>query len=227
VLVLGRAQRRRRRRVSTMSGPSTSTILTITGVTLIGGFLAYATYFDYKRRSDPTFRKRLRKEKKQIEEVALKEEEEQERLASLDPGGAGIPAEVIEILYQQAHQAPLPSTQQERQEFFMSLVTQADQLVMMGPQHYMDAAMVFYQALRVYPSPLEMMMLYKQQLPTPVMAIVAELYNLDVSLSKLKEKENSGKESGSEGARSPSLEKAASETSADWDKVTDPDSVKL
>lgn len=76
------------------------------------------------------------KEKKQIEEVAQKEQEEQkERLASLDAGGAGIPAEVIQLLYQQAQQAPLPSTQREREDFFMSLVTQADQLVMMGAQH--------------------------------------------------------------------------------------------
>jgi len=200
----------------------------MTGVTLIGGFLAYATYFDYKRRSDPTFRRRLRKEKKQVEQVALKEQEEQkELLESLDAGGAGIPAEVIKLLYQQAHQAPLPSTQQERQDYFMNLVTQADQLVMMGPQHYMDAAVVFYQALRVYPSPLEMLMLYKQQLPAPVMAIVAELYNLDVSLSKTKETGGSEKESESEGGRSPSLEKAASESSADWEKVTDPDSIRL
>ncbi|KLO18058.1 MAS20-domain-containing protein [Schizopora paradoxa] len=203
-----------------MSGPSTSTILTITGVTIIGGVLAYATYFDYKRRNDPAFRKRLRKQKKQVEEVALKDqEEEKERLASA--GGAGIPQEVIQLLYQQAQSAPLPSTQQERQDFFMNLVTQADQLVMMGPQHYLDAAVVFYQALRVYPAPLDMLNIYKDQLPAPVMGIVAELYNLDVSLSKAKASESSGKESGSESerGRSPSLEKAPSESSADWDKM--------
>ena len=73
------------------------------------------------------------KQKKQVEEVALKEEEEEkERLASA--GGAGLAQEVIQLLYQQAQSAPLPSTQQERQDFFMNLVTQADQLVMMGAQ---------------------------------------------------------------------------------------------
>lgn len=38
----------------------TSTILTIAGVTVLGGALAYAVYFDYKRRNDVEFRKKLR-----------------------------------------------------------------------------------------------------------------------------------------------------------------------
>jgi len=37
-----------------------STIITIAGVTVLGGFLAYAAYFDYKRRNDVQFRKQLR-----------------------------------------------------------------------------------------------------------------------------------------------------------------------
>jgi import receptor subunit TOM20 len=34
--------------------------LTLVGVTLVGGLLAYAAYFDYKRRTDVEFRKKLR-----------------------------------------------------------------------------------------------------------------------------------------------------------------------
>ena len=37
-----------------------SQILTIAGVTAVGGLLAYAVYFDYKRRNDAAFRKKLR-----------------------------------------------------------------------------------------------------------------------------------------------------------------------
>ena len=43
-----------------MSSSRTSTILTIAGVTVLGGALAYAVYFDYKRRNDAEFRKKLR-----------------------------------------------------------------------------------------------------------------------------------------------------------------------
>ena len=38
----------------------TSSALTIVGVTILGGLLAYAAYFDYKRRNDVDFRKKLR-----------------------------------------------------------------------------------------------------------------------------------------------------------------------
>lgn len=38
----------------------TSTIFTIAGVTVVGGLVAYALYFDYKRRNDVEFRRKLR-----------------------------------------------------------------------------------------------------------------------------------------------------------------------
>jgi mitochondrial import receptor subunit TOM20 len=37
-----------------------STFFTVAGVTVITGLLAYAFYFDYKRRNDVEFRKKLR-----------------------------------------------------------------------------------------------------------------------------------------------------------------------
>lgn len=38
----------------------TASILTIAGVTLVTGAVAYAVYFDTKRRTDAAFRKKLR-----------------------------------------------------------------------------------------------------------------------------------------------------------------------
>lgn len=38
----------------------TSTAVTVAGATVATGVLAYAIYFDYKRRNDTTFRKQLR-----------------------------------------------------------------------------------------------------------------------------------------------------------------------
>ena len=38
----------------------TSTAVTVAGVTVATGALAYAIYFDYKRRNDTIFRKKLR-----------------------------------------------------------------------------------------------------------------------------------------------------------------------
>ena len=35
-------------------------MLTVAAVTVVGGLFAYAVYFDYKRRNDSDFRKKLR-----------------------------------------------------------------------------------------------------------------------------------------------------------------------
>ena len=42
------------------SASRTSSVLTVAAVTVLGGLFAYAVYFDYKRRNDSDFRKKLR-----------------------------------------------------------------------------------------------------------------------------------------------------------------------
>lgn len=42
------------------SSSRTSTVLTAAAVTVLGGLVAYAVYFDYRRRNDTDFRKKLR-----------------------------------------------------------------------------------------------------------------------------------------------------------------------
>ena len=44
----------------TIAVMKTSTAVTVAGVTAATSVLAYAIYFDYKRRNDTTFRKKLR-----------------------------------------------------------------------------------------------------------------------------------------------------------------------
>ncbi|KAF9238812.1 hypothetical protein BU15DRAFT_62327 [Melanogaster broomeanus] len=42
-----------------------TTMLTVAGIA-VGGLVAYAVYFDYKRRTDANFRRQLRKDKKRV-----------------------------------------------------------------------------------------------------------------------------------------------------------------
>jgi len=44
----------------TVAAMKTSTAVTVAGVTVATGALVYAIYFDYKRRNDTGFRKKLR-----------------------------------------------------------------------------------------------------------------------------------------------------------------------
>lgn len=46
--------------MSSSSSSRTTTVFTVAAVTVLGGLAAYAVYFDYKRRNDGEFRKKLR-----------------------------------------------------------------------------------------------------------------------------------------------------------------------
>ena len=61
------------------SSSRTSTLLTVAGVTVLSGFLAYAVYFDYKRRNDTDFRKKWDKEE-YAETARQRDQEEKERM---------------------------------------------------------------------------------------------------------------------------------------------------
>lgn len=44
--------------------------------------------------------------------------------------------------------------------------------VSVGPEYYLPAAMCFYRALRVYPSPVELIVIYEKTMPEPVFKVV-------------------------------------------------------
>lgn len=50
-----------------------STALSVSATALAAAAVGYALYFDYKRRNDPAFRKKLRKQSKQSVKAAKKE----------------------------------------------------------------------------------------------------------------------------------------------------------
>ncbi|KAK7049747.1 mitochondrial import receptor subunit tom20 [Paramarasmius palmivorus] len=156
-----------------MASRSTS-ILTIAGITLLTGFAAYALYFDYKRRNDVEFRKNLRKQKKRVDKSIASSQ------ASEAAANAVSQAELRQAL-EQVKKEPVPASPDQKEAFFMSQVAAGEQLSLQGPDFYLPAAMSFYRALRVYPSPVELMVIYQKTVPEPIFKLVIELTNLDVS----------------------------------------------
>ncbi|EJD01142.1 MAS20-domain-containing protein [Fomitiporia mediterranea MF3/22] len=160
-----------------MSRPSTSSILTITGITILGGFVAYAAYFDYKRRNDPTFRRKIRTQKKKVDKAVAENNQKEKATSSIS-----IPREILLALHEKVNEETLPTNPEEKHMFFMNAVGTGEKLAEQGPQNYLDAAVFFYQALRVYPSPMELIVIYQKTVPEGCLSIVMELYNLDVFL---------------------------------------------
>ncbi|KAG9039531.1 hypothetical protein FRB95_009111 [Tulasnella sp. JGI-2019a] len=153
------------------SSISTRSAVTIAAVTVVGGLIAYAAYFDYKRRNDAQFRKKLRKEKKRVERT---------RPDVLTPGGGSRSTEEIKEALQMIRNEQLPAGAEEKEQYFMENVQIGEQLCTQGPAFEIPAALAFYRALRVYPSPVELIMIYQKTVPESVFKIVMEMTSLDV-----------------------------------------------
>ncbi|KAH7887480.1 hypothetical protein F5I97DRAFT_2072803 [Phlebopus sp. FC_14] len=147
-----------------------TTMLTVAGIA-VGGLVAYAVYFDYKRRTDATFRKQLRKDKKRIAKSQTPSE-------TSAPGG--VDANELRSALENVRKEEVPASPEEKEQYFMSQVGMGEQLCTQGPAFHLPAAMCFYRALRVYPSPVELIVIYEKTVPGPVFQIVMQLTNMDV-----------------------------------------------
>ncbi|PIL36948.1 transcription factor [Ganoderma sinense ZZ0214-1] len=156
------------------SSSRTSTVLTAAAVTVLGGLVAYAVYFDYKRRNDSDFRKKLRKEKKKVTKQT------QQAQAAAD-AASEVSAAAIKDALLKIREEEIPPTPDEKEGYFMMQVQIGDQLVQKGPSFYLPAACAFFRALRVYPSPVEFIMMVQSTLPAPIFKIFMELVNTDVA----------------------------------------------
>jgi import receptor subunit TOM20 len=82
------------------------------------GALAYAAYFDHKRRTDAGFRKRLRKEKKKLDKSVA-----QEATSTEAPGSAlddvTVPTAEILAAMKSVQDDQVPTTPEEREKYFI------------------------------------------------------------------------------------------------------------
>ncbi|CZS88771.1 probable mitochondrial import receptor subunit tom-20 [Rhynchosporium agropyri] len=150
----------------------TSTIVATTVGTLATGFVAYAVYFDYKRRNDPQFRKQLKKESKRQAKVA-KEEAEAHTTRQ---------RQAIRSAVEEAKEDGFPSDVEEREAYFMQEVARGEGLAGEGTDN-VEAALCFYKALKVYPTPADLITIYDKTVPKAVLDILAEMIAADSELN--------------------------------------------
>ena len=85
---------------------------------------------------------------------------------------------------------PPPKTVEAREQYFMSQVSLGEQLALQGklkslsvclkthilslpgPAFYLPAALSFYRALRVYPSPADLIIIYQKTVPEPIFKVM-------------------------------------------------------
>ncbi|TDL29531.1 hypothetical protein BD410DRAFT_27233 [Rickenella mellea] len=118
-----------------MSKSTSLSATTITSLTVLGGLLAYAAYFDYRRRNDTVFRKKLRVEKKKAEKAAAEDKaREAEEAAKQGPLFKLSPDEVLE-LYAKAREDAIPENVDGRKAYFDQNLSRAELLSSQGVLH--------------------------------------------------------------------------------------------
>jgi len=163
----------------------TSTIVAASVGTLATGFIAYAVYFDHKRRTDPNFRKSLKKEAKR-QARAAKEEAEAHTVRQ---------RQAIRAAVAEAKEEGFPSDVEEREAYFMQEVARGEGLSGEGTDN-VEAALCFYKALKVYPQPSDLITIYDKTVPKPVLDILAEMIAADSDLHVGPFSTGSGSDSG-------------------------------
>lgn len=65
---------------------------------------------------------------------------------------------------------------------FMESVTAGETLITLGPSQHLAAAAAFFKAVKVYPSPVELIMIYQKATPEPVFNLIMEMVGKDAEL---------------------------------------------
>ena len=150
---------------------STSTIVTASVATAATGILAYAVYFDYKRRSHPDFRRNLRRnERKQVR--AEKEEAEASTQRQ---------RQAVKSLVDDAKEEGFPTGVEEREAYFNEQVM-AGEVLSQDPSRKLESALAFYKGLKVYPAPGDLIKIYDSTVSKPILDILAEMIAYDSAL---------------------------------------------
>ncbi|CAJ0915764.1 19753_t:CDS:10 [Entrophospora sp. SA101] len=140
--------------------------LCVIGVVGVG----YAFYWDYKRQNDPEFRRKIKRSKKR----ALKAKKAAEVDAKLKT------ADFVRKAVDEVSTESFPSDVNAKEKYFMEQVAKGESLLAAGENGYDEAALCFYKALKVYPSPVELIMIYQKTIPETIFNMVYEMMSLEV-----------------------------------------------
>jgi len=144
----------------------------------VAGLAAYAVYFDYKRRNDVEFRRDIKKSKRhhakqQARELKSKEEKMIEMLkAALDL--------VKDVEYPAGP---------DREKFFMENIQNGELLFRQGPDMMVESAVCFYKAVKIYPSPMDLMVLLQKSVPEDVLGLVYGMLSMDQQMQQMQQQQ--------------------------------------
>ncbi|KAK3938785.1 MAS20 protein import receptor [Diplogelasinospora grovesii] len=135
------------------------------------GALAYAVYFDYSRRHSPEYRRVLRRNERR-QARAEKDQAEANAIAQ---------RQSIKHAVDEAKDEGFPTGNDEKEAYFVEQV-QNGEIFSQDPSKIIEAALAFYRALKVYPTPGDLISIYDKTVPKPVLDVLAEMIAYDGTL---------------------------------------------
>ncbi|KAH9904132.1 mitochondrial import receptor subunit tom-20 [Xylariomycetidae sp. FL2044] len=131
----------------------------------------YAIYFDHRRRANPNFRREMRRaERRQAR--AEKDEVVAATMAARKD---------IHLAVDEAAEEGFPEGVNEREPYFMDHV-QLGETLATDPSKTLEAALAFYKALKVYPTPADLIQIYDKTVPKRIIDVLAEMIAYDKDL---------------------------------------------
>lgn len=155
-----------------------SVVLGICAVAIVG--IGYAVYWDYLRQTDPEFRKKLKKNKRKAAKARRAAAEETKVKT----------ADFLRKAVEQVGSESFPTDVAAKEKYFMEQVAKGESLFAVGESGYHDAALCFYKALKVYPNPVELIMIYQKTIPEAVFTLVYEMMSIEVKKKQAEYFEN-------------------------------------
>ncbi|EDO14976.1 hypothetical protein Kpol_387p2 [Vanderwaltozyma polyspora DSM 70294] len=133
-------------------------ILVISSAVVLLSVTSYAIYFDYQRRNDPVFRKRIKKKNQhrlkgqQLEKETTKQEKLQE---------------VSDFLTKELVSDPLINDADAMESVFTTNIELAETLSKISGKE-LESAAKFYKALSAYPNPADLLEVYQRSVPEAI-----------------------------------------------------------
>ncbi|KAI1342416.1 mitochondrial import receptor subunit tom-20 [Xylariaceae sp. FL0016] len=149
----------------------TTTVATISAATVATGLLAYAFYFDQQRRANPDFRRNLRRDERRQHRAAKEEAVSATKEKRKE----------IQSLVDAATEEGYPTDVNGREAYFMEYVQQGE-ILAQDSTKTIEAALAFYKALKVYPTPGDLISIYDKTVDKRILDVLAEMIAYDKNM---------------------------------------------
>lgn len=88
--------------------------------------------------------------------------------------------ELVKAVLDDVAEESFPETAEAKEAYFLEKLSLGEGLCAQGEEYYGQAVFHLYKALKIYPAPLELIMIYQKSLPEKVFRIIVSIMATEV-----------------------------------------------